>query len=170
VTNLFSASKYLTSNFYVLGVWKIQSALMDMTKGPTYFVKFSNIVNDMQAKFDKYWSEYNLALSCDTILDPRYKVTFVKYCFVKIYGSEEYMRVSSCSSGNFTSDDNQVKLDEWAMFVTQEMIHIQMGKSELDLYLGESNHPRNEDLDILDYWFKTSTRYPTLALMACDLL
>ena len=45
-----------------------------------------------------------------------------------------------------------------------------MGKSELDLYLGEPNHSRTEDLDILDYWFKTSVRYPTLALMARDLL
>jgi len=45
-----------------------------------------------------------------------------------------------------------------------------MGKSELDLYLGEPNHSRTEDLDILDYWFKTSARYPTLALMARDLL
>jgi len=88
VTNLFFATKYPTSNSYVLGVWKIQSALMDMAKGPTYFVEFSNMVHDMQAKFDKYWGEYNLALSCVAILDPRYKVTFLKYCFVKIYGSE----------------------------------------------------------------------------------
>jgi len=158
------------------------------------------MVHDMQAKFDKYWSEYNLALSCATILDPRYKVTFLKYCFVKIYGSEgvgdrvekvintlrmwfeEYMRISSsgssrnsgpstsCSGGNFTNDDNQAELDDWAMFVTQETAHAQVGKSELDLYLGEPNHPRTEDLDILDYWFKTSARYPTLALMARDLL
>ena len=62
---------------------------MDVAKGPTYFVVFLNMVHDMQTKFDKYWSEYNLALSCVGILDPRYKVTFVKYYFVKIYGSED---------------------------------------------------------------------------------
>ena len=94
---------------------------------------------------------------------------------------EEYMRVSSSgsyesigpstsySSGNFTSDDNQAELDNWAMFVTQETTRIQMDKSELDLYLGEQNHPKNKDLDILEYWFKTSVRYPTLAVMARDL-
>ena len=54
VTNLFSASKYPTSNSYVLGVWKIQSALMDIAKGPTYFVELSNMVHDMQAKFEMY--------------------------------------------------------------------------------------------------------------------
>jgi len=99
------------------------------------------MVHDMQAKFDKYWSEYNLTLSA-AILNPRYKETFFKYCFVKIYGSEgvgdrvekvintlrmwfeEYMRASSSGSyknvgsstsysgGNFTSDDNQAELDD----------------------------------------------------------
>jgi len=77
VTNLFSDSKYPTSNSYVLEVRMIQCSLMDMSKGPSFFfLVFSNMVHDMQAKFDKYWSECNLALSCATILDPRYKVTF----------------------------------------------------------------------------------------------
>ena len=56
------------------------------------------------------------------------------------------------------------------MVVTQEITHTKMGKSELDLYLGEPNHSRTEDLDILDYWFKTLVRYPTLAVIAHDLL
>ena len=89
---------------------------MDIAEGATYFLKLSNMVHDMQAKFEKYWSEYNLALSCAAILDNQCKVTFLKYCFVKIYGSEsvgdrietvintrrmwfeEYMRVSSSGS------------------------------------------------------------------------
>lgn len=46
------------------------------------------MVKDMQDKFDKYWGEYNLALSCSIVLDTRYKVTFLKYCFGNIYCSE----------------------------------------------------------------------------------
>lgn len=40
VTNLFSVSKHPTSNSYVLKVWKIQSALMDMTKVPSFLFFF----------------------------------------------------------------------------------------------------------------------------------
>jgi len=40
VTNLFSASKYPTSNSYVLGVWKIQCVLMDMAKRSSFFQSF----------------------------------------------------------------------------------------------------------------------------------
>ena len=98
------------------------------------------------------------------------RMWFEEYMHVSSTGLYENVGPSTCSGGNFTSDDNQDELDDWAMFVTQETTHIQMGKSELDLYLGEPNHPRNEDLDILDYWFKTLARYPTLALMARDLL
>jgi len=199
VANLFSTSEYPISNSYVMGVWKIQSALVEMANGPSHFAEFCNMVSDMQAKFNKYWSEYNLALSCATTLDPRYKVTFLKSYFVKRYGSkgvgdrvekvittlrmsfDECMHASSngsfqniahstsCSGGKFSIDDNQAELDDWVMFVTQETAYTQMGKSELDLYLGP-NHSRTEDLDILDYWFKTSARYPTLELMARGLL
>jgi len=53
-------------------------------------------------------------------------------------GSYENVEPSTpCSGGNFTTDDNQADFDDWAMFVTQEMTDIQMGKCELDLYLGE---------------------------------
>ena len=40
VTNLFSDSKYPTSNSYVLGVWKIQCVLMDMAKRSSFFQSF----------------------------------------------------------------------------------------------------------------------------------
>ncbi|VFQ73593.1 unnamed protein product [Cuscuta campestris] len=86
VTNLFSASRHPTSNSYVHGVWKIQSALKDIENGPGYFL--TDTVARMQAKFNKYWSDYNTVLCCATLLDPRYKVTFLKYCFVKNYGQE----------------------------------------------------------------------------------
>ena len=46
----------------------------------------TDMVLEMQAKFDKYWDEYSLILSCAAVLDPRYKLTYVIFCFTKIYG------------------------------------------------------------------------------------
>lgn len=91
-------------------------------------------------------------------------------CVSSSWSSQNIEPSTSYSSGNFTSDNNQVELNDWAMVVTQEITHTKMGKSELDLYLGELNHSRTKDLDILDYWFKTSIRYPTLAVIARDLI
>ncbi|KAA8544888.1 hypothetical protein F0562_019718 [Nyssa sinensis] len=39
----------------------------------------------MKAKFDKYWSECNLLMAIAAILDPRYNMIIVNYCFPEIY-------------------------------------------------------------------------------------
>lgn len=42
----------------------------------------------MEKKFDKYWNSYSVVLSFVVILDPRYKLQFVKWCYVRLLGSE----------------------------------------------------------------------------------
>ena len=37
-------------------------------------------------KFDKYWSDYNILLSCAAVLEPRFKLERVEYCYEKLYG------------------------------------------------------------------------------------
>ncbi|CAL1389816.1 unnamed protein product [Linum trigynum] len=44
--------------------------------------------NTMMSKFLKYWKDYNLVLAFGVILDPRYKLAFVKFCYEKL--GEEY--------------------------------------------------------------------------------
>ncbi|MFQ6636331.1 hypothetical protein Gotur_013959 [Gossypium turneri] len=43
------------------------------------------MVKQMQEKFNQYWAEYSSILSCAAILDPRYKLNYVQYCFTTIY-------------------------------------------------------------------------------------
>ncbi|MFQ6643239.1 hypothetical protein Gotur_018041 [Gossypium turneri] len=61
VTCVFSGSKYLTTNLYFKGVWKIHKVLIDTIKGPHSFL--TPMVMQMQKKFNKYWAEYSLVLS-----------------------------------------------------------------------------------------------------------
>uniref|UniRef100_A0A8R7PJW8 HAT C-terminal dimerisation domain-containing protein n=1 Tax=Triticum urartu TaxID=4572 RepID=A0A8R7PJW8_TRIUA len=42
--------------------------------------------------------------------------------------------------------------------------------SELDDYLGEVLVPRKDDFDILKWWMEHTTKYPTLAAIARDVL
>ncbi|KAG4113026.1 hypothetical protein ERO13_D13G196433v2 [Gossypium hirsutum] len=84
VTCVFSGSNYPTANLYFRGVWKVHKVLLDTVKGPYSFL--TPMVKQMQEKFNKYWAEYSLILSCAAILDPRYKLNYVQYCFTTIYG------------------------------------------------------------------------------------
>ncbi|KAK9697464.1 hypothetical protein RND81_08G039400 [Saponaria officinalis] len=79
VTNSFSASNTPTANVYFHGVWKIHKKLNDVYNGPPTFL--SSMVSNMHEKFNRYWSEYNLVLSCAAVLDPRLKLERVEYCY-----------------------------------------------------------------------------------------
>ncbi|MBA0762761.1 hypothetical protein Gotri_012332 [Gossypium trilobum] len=43
-------------------------------------------------------------------------------------------------------------------------------KSQLDIYLEELELELNSQIDVLDYWNKSSIQYNELSLLACDLL
>ncbi|KAH7846349.1 hypothetical protein Vadar_012794 [Vaccinium darrowii] len=188
VTCLFSGTLYPTANVYFRGVWKVHTSLLEVLRGENNFM--TNMVKDMYAKFSKYWSEYSLVLSCAAILDPRYKVKFVAYCYSKLYHEDaegrvntivstlhklfdEYMeRSASKSLGTSSvcvagaSEANRIDgFEDYETFQSQTF-GSQFVKSELDLYLEESCCPLNHEIDVLEYWNKSSMRYPELAKMA----
>jgi hypothetical protein len=44
----------------------------------------------MAQKFEKYWGECNLLMSIVVVLDPRYKMKLINFCFPLIYPDSEY--------------------------------------------------------------------------------
>ncbi|KAG8503013.1 hypothetical protein CXB51_000999 [Gossypium anomalum] len=131
------------------------------------------MVKQMQEKFNKYWAEYSLILSCAAILDPRYKLNYVQYCFTTIYGIhasdfveailsnlrllfEEYVKKSKSTSSSLAgssnvSDKNPVD-------------------SSLDGHNVNSADFRGDFDESGDYKRKSSVRYNELSLLARDLL
>jgi hypothetical protein len=54
------------------------------------------MAEQMLVKFEKYWSEFSVVLAIAVILDPRYKLQFIDFCYQKLYGvgdSYEYLKV-----------------------------------------------------------------------------
>jgi hypothetical protein len=140
------------------------------------------MVKDMKAKFDKYWSEYVLVLACAAVLDPRYKLNLVSYCFKKIHGdvgaSQYTDRVVALLHRLFTEYENlscsaavgsgvigyHAKDDLFDNYTLPEQ------KGELDWYLESPAMHLNVDLDILEFWSGMSKCYPNLANLARDIL
>ncbi|TYG40941.1 hypothetical protein ES288_D12G134900v1 [Gossypium darwinii] len=167
------------------------------------------MVKQMQEKFNKYWAEYSLILSCVAILDPRYKLNYVQYCFNTIYGVhasdfvetilsnlrllfDEYVKKSKSMSSSLAgssnvSDKNPVdsgldehndnsadfggyfdESDDYKWYLNESSTRSE--KSQLDIYLEEPELELNSQIDVLDYWSKSSVRYNELSLLARDLL
>ncbi|CAN0873443.1 Zinc finger BED domain-containing protein RICESLEEPER 2 [Linum grandiflorum] len=86
ITKLFSGAKYPTVNLFFENVWNIHIQLLAMCSSPDEVLR--NMGNVMILKFKKYWDDYNMVLAFGVILDPRYKGSYVKYCYEKLGGDD----------------------------------------------------------------------------------
>ncbi|TYG53201.1 hypothetical protein ES288_D09G090400v1 [Gossypium darwinii] len=130
------------------------------------------------------WKVHKVFL--DTVKGPYSFLTpmlnYVQYCFKKIYGIhasdfvetilsnlrllfDEYVKKSksmfSSLAGSSNCDDYKQYLDEFST---------RSEKSHLDIYLEEQELELNSQIDVSDYWSKSSVRYNELSLLARDLL
>ncbi|CAN0843769.1 Zinc finger BED domain-containing protein DAYSLEEPER [Linum grandiflorum] len=183
----------LTAHYIDENVWKIHLQLLQICSSSDDVLK--NMGNLMLLKFKKYWEDYNLVLAFGVILDPRYKVDFVKFCYEKLGGDysnkwldireqlylmfEEYQNMNGSVLDSTTSTldiSTDLDTDEFDSF------HVNLrrsGKSELQLYLEDPLLPRVKEvngvrishvIDVLEWWKKIEYRYPQLSRMARDIL
>ncbi|KAH7867443.1 hypothetical protein Vadar_033479 [Vaccinium darrowii] len=96
-TEVFSGTKYPTSNLFFAKVCKIKIALTDWAKiyesdevEDMYTMKKREMMRDMASKmiekYDKYWTTIHGILGVAAVLDPRFKMKLVEYYFNRIYG------------------------------------------------------------------------------------
>ncbi|XP_075501873.1 zinc finger BED domain-containing protein RICESLEEPER 1-like isoform X1 [Primulina tabacum] len=125
-TTLFSGVKYPTANLYFPRVFTVQLTLIQALQSSDDFMR--SMANRMFQKFDKYWKEYNILLSIAVIVDPRFKMQFVEFCYNKLYGHgsnelslvksklvslfEEYIGLASKSSSSNTSTSSHSGIDD----------------------------------------------------------
>lgn len=85
-TNVFSGCEYPTSNLFLPEIWKIKELLNENIVDGCEYMK--EMACKMKEKFDKYRGQCNLLMAIASILDPRYKMQLVIFCFPKMYVSE----------------------------------------------------------------------------------
>ncbi|KAA8542969.1 hypothetical protein F0562_021536 [Nyssa sinensis] len=90
VTNIISGTEYPTANLFLSELWRIKVILNEKSVDDNDFIRA--MASMMKAKFDKYWSECNLLMAIAAVLDPRYKMIIVNYCFPDIYPKAEANR------------------------------------------------------------------------------
>ena len=77
---------------------------------------------------------------------------------------------ASCSSANTRGSrgDGSDMFDDYESYIQSQRTNVE--RSRLDLYLEETPRKLNDELNILEFWSKSSMRYTELASMARDIL
>lgn len=94
IINVFSNVKLATANLYFPVVFSAYLTLREEMGSHDEFLR--TVATSMFSKFEKYWSDFHIILVIAVILDPRYKFSFVEWCYKKLYddaGIIESMKV-----------------------------------------------------------------------------
>ena len=86
VTNVVFGNDYPTTNLYLPKVWRMKEILMIKCEDRNEYIR--SMTTKMNVKFEKYWGESNLLMSIAAILDSRYKMKLINFCFPIIYPSD----------------------------------------------------------------------------------
>jgi len=88
VTNMVLGSDYPTSILFLPEVWRMREILQLKCIDRHDYI--TSIAGKMAQKFDKYWGECNWLMSIVAVLDLRYKMKLINFCFPLIYPDSEY--------------------------------------------------------------------------------
>jgi hypothetical protein len=145
----------------------------------------------MSEKIQKYWDLSYLQICVPVILDPRFKLGYLKFRLRQGFGNEEqyfptvektsrelfneYSLQSRELTPDFARSVSTVEAylgrsDPWADWSEYQNLVQRRRVSELDKYLEEETVPVGTPLDILKYWKSSSATYPVLAHMVRDIL
>ncbi|KAF7152618.1 hypothetical protein RHSIM_Rhsim01G0147200 [Rhododendron simsii] len=160
-TCIFSGSKYPTSNLYFPKVCAIQFLLNKEMNSTDPFMR--RMAGQMMVKLDKYWSEHSviLAIACSRIREKLFGL-FSEYQSKASYKPEVVQ-------GNVVQENQGEFIEDFDAFESHSFASSAQ-KNQLELYLDEPRLPRNENIDVLEYWRAHNYRYPELASMARDVL
>ncbi|KAK9188422.1 hypothetical protein WN944_019825 [Citrus x changshan-huyou] len=131
VTVDFSASLSVTSSLYFHHLCTIQTQLHSYIENKD--VLLSKMAEKMKIKCDKYWDSVdtiNQLLIIAVVLDPRYKLNYVLFCFEQLHNPEKAEEITSnikklllklyktyCTMESTSGDGSQSSNDVWAIDV-----------------------------------------------------
>ncbi|XP_058736659.1 zinc finger BED domain-containing protein RICESLEEPER 2-like [Vicia villosa] len=84
VTGIISGTSYPTANLFLAELFRVK-VLLDNPSEISNNPQLQALANEMKLKYEKYWAESNTLISIAAILDPRYKMIFIKWVYPFLY-------------------------------------------------------------------------------------
>ncbi|XP_075091872.1 zinc finger BED domain-containing protein RICESLEEPER 1-like [Nicotiana tabacum] len=193
----FSETSHITSNSFFHELFNLQSLIVQYSDGVDS--SLTNMAKKMKLKFDKYWADFedmNMLLFVVVVLDPRYKMKYVKFLFSKFYSPLEghgkstkvmdtLSRMYNHYKDSISGTSNENIGDQTSVSQTDAMHSCDVWQSQWEKFLEDENNignttklekylmddmEKNKDLNILAWWKVSYERYPTVSKIARNVL
>ncbi|KAL4013587.1 hypothetical protein IC575_025759 [Cucumis melo] len=191
VTNKISGSLYVTANSFFHEMWGINDLLIGWSNEHNSILR--NMAINMKSKYDKYWGsieKINKLVFLAVVLDPRYKLDYVGFCFGSIHddatvkvlvdGIQAYLMPVVCeqvessdslkvlSSGTTMETDASCRVLSRYKRRRQEQNTLEL-RNDVDRYLSDPCEELNDQFDVLTWWKLNAVKYPILSKIAQDI-
>jgi hypothetical protein len=116
VTLKFSGSLYVTSNSFFHELISMHTSISQLCKNRDVYV--SKMANNMMTKYKIFWGyqdTQNFLLCVVVVLDPHFKLKYVRFCFRRLYDVEEVE--------NFTMKIKDTLLRVFEYYINVEVVH-----------------------------------------------
>lgn len=197
-TLLFSGTNYPTANLFFSEVCNMKLILDDWYLCGNEVVE--NMANKMIEKYEKYWNESHGFLAVAVVLDPRFKLSLIKYYYIKLFGQrgpEMVERVKSSCYDLLTlyegkmkkkKNDSESTLASKSSSISLSSRGVSHSLSDYEIFLsqekkGKVSHVKSELDNYLEEeqlfrseefdilaYWKTNLKYPILQAIARDVL
>ena len=200
-TRRLYGSLYVTANIFFNEVRRIENTLSEWYNSSN--VCLCSMAFKMKENFLKYWKSYikvNKLLIIAVILDPRFKLRYIKFCYSKVHESEKvkemvddlmtlmkvvfgyYENLVSSSTlpgiygdkHDLISENDTGNIEIVGYLSSEFQKHLEeeecKDKNELEKYLEESCERDGPYFQILYWWKENGSRYHVLSLIARDVL
>ncbi|XP_058733902.1 zinc finger BED domain-containing protein RICESLEEPER 1-like [Vicia villosa] len=197
VTSIISGTSYPTANLFLSELYRVK-VLLDNPSRISHNPQLQALASEMKLKYDKYWSEFNTLISIGAVLDPRYKMIFIKWVYPFLYpnptqsdtyqqqlsknlstlfqlyqdsyGTNDATTPIAASESSEVGSTSGLGRRNFEMFL--ETVVGNNSKSDLELYFEELplKVPPNAKFDVLTWWMGNEAKYPVLSKLAKDIL
>jgi hypothetical protein len=147
VTNIVSGSDYPTSNLFLPQIWRIKEILNIKSRERNGYIR--DMASVMEEKFQKYWGDCNLLMSWVVVLDPRFKMKFINFCFPMIYDTDEHAEMDEARENIKTV--MAALRDYYEFYLAAHNMHVMKQASE------DSNAVNSSNVSGLDVGPKVAT-------------
>ncbi|XP_059436467.1 zinc finger BED domain-containing protein RICESLEEPER 2-like [Corylus avellana] len=181
VTNVVSGSDYPTSNLFLPEVWSMKEIVDIKAADVNDYIRL--IAAKMSDKFDKYWGESNMVMALAAVLDPRYKMKLIRFCFPIIYPLdvcgdnikavlntlkelfEVYVAAHNASIIQQQAAAEVSAATTTVASVTEVVLVVDHGLDNI-----ENGEDSDANFDALGWWESNALKYRILSKMARDVL